>query len=96
MFEQLLNEIIKLSASKEKTFSEASEIIKENADNLNIDELIEIVRDIGTIPERIVIGSSAEKLFSKASDCILAKCFREFGLRASALSERGNSADIVA
>ena len=61
-----------------------------------IDDFIEIVKEIGTIPEVIEASSTEEKLYSKASDIVLARCFSEIGLKAKALSERGNSADIVA
>lgn len=58
--------------------------------------LVNIVGEIGTIPECIEASSTQEKLYSKASDCLLARCFIEFGLSAVAVNERGNSADIVA
>ena len=63
---------------------------------LSKDDFIEIVKEIGTIPEVIEASSTEEKLYSKASDIVLARCFSEIGLKAKALSERGNSADIVA
>ena len=64
--------------------------------SLSKDDFIEIVKEIGTIPEVIEASSTEEKLYSKASDIVLARCFSEIGLKAKALSERGNSADIVA
>ncbi|EFP63181.1 HindIII restriction endonuclease [Erysipelotrichaceae bacterium 3_1_53] len=60
------------------------------------EDFIEIVKEIGTIPEIIEASSTEEKLYSKASDIILARCFSEIGLKAKAVSERGNSADIIA
>ncbi len=59
-------------------------------------DFIEIVKEIGTIPEIIEASSTEEKLYSKASDVVLARCFNELGLKSKAVSERGNSADIIA
>lgn len=51
---------------------------------------------IGTIPEAIEHDSTEEKLFSKASDAVLSRAFREIGLKSTVLSERGDSADVFA
>ncbi len=56
----------------------------------------EIIKNIGIIPENIEHDSSEEKLYSKASDVVLARCFRMLGLDAKALDERADSADIIA
>lgn len=93
-FENFVSIIIELS--KVKKFSEATDEIKDYVSKLNKQTLIEIVKEIGTIPECIEASSSAEKLFSKASDCILARCFSELGMPSIAVKERGNSADIIA
>ena len=77
-------------------FKAAGKEIESYIDNLQIDEFIEIIKDIGTIPESIDASSTEEKLYSKASDIVLARCFRELGLKSKAVSERGNSADIIA
>lgn len=95
-FNNFVNEICRLSNDKKIKFADASNIVKEYANSLNKESLIDIVKEIGTIPECIAASSSAEKLFSKASDCILARCFREFGMPSIAVNERGNSADIIA
>ncbi len=70
--------------------------IKQYIDTLSKSDVIDIVKEIGTIPECIEASSSAEKLFSKASDCILARCFSELGMPSIAVNERAISADIVA
>lgn len=93
-FANFVNEIIKLSNNS--TFPVASESIKRYVTSLSKSELIEIVKEVGTIPERIEASSSEEKLFSKASDCVLARCFTELGLPSIAVNERANSADIIA
>ncbi len=77
-------------------FDRASQEIRTAINAFDRQTLIDIVREIGTIPECIEASSSLEKLYSKASDCLLARCFVELGLTATAVNERGNSADIVA
>lgn len=96
VFSGFTDKIVNLSQSASIRFTEASSEVKKYADELDRSSLIEIVREIGTIPEKIEAGSSAEKLFSKASDCILARCFSELGMPSVPVNERGNSADIVA
>lgn len=85
------------SLTKEKkNFKLSGNDIESYIQSLSKDDFIEIVKEIGTIPEVIEASSIEEKLYSKASDIVLARCFSEIGLKAKALSERGNSADIVA
>ena len=85
------------SLTKEKkNFKLSGNDIESYIQSLSKDDFIEIVKEIGTIPEVIEASYTEEKLYSKASDIVLARCFSEIGLKAKALSERGNSADIVA
>lgn len=85
------------SLTKEKkNFKLSGNDIESYIQSLSKDDFIEIVKEIGTIPEVIEASSTEEKLYSKASDIVLARCFSEIGLKAKALSERGNSVDIVA
>lgn len=82
--------------SKRNTFSAATMLLTEQVGQLTKESLINIVREIGTIPESIEASSTEEKLYSKASDVILSRCFIELGLKSKAVSERGNSADVMA
>ena len=93
-FNHFIGTIIELSVTRK--FAEASEEIKIYVNELDRQTVIDIVKEIGTIPECIEASSSSEKLFSKASDCILARCFSELGMPSIAVNERGNSADIIA
>lgn len=93
-FNDFVEKILYLSAHAK--FAEASEHIKSYVNDIDGESIICIVKEIGTIPECIEASSTAEKLFSKASDCILARCFSELGLPSIAVNERGNSADIIA
>ncbi|MCL1831918.1 MAG: HindIII family type II restriction endonuclease [Oscillospiraceae bacterium] len=60
------------------------------------DDFMDILTQIGTIPESISLDSTEEKLFSKASDMVLSRAFRELGLKSTVLSERADSADVIA
>lgn len=93
-FELFVKDINDLS--KNNTFLEGVDCLTEKVDRLTKECVINIVREIGNIPETIEASSTEEKLYSKASDIILARCFTELGLKSRAVSERGNSADIIA
>lgn len=76
------------SLTKEKkNFKLSGNDIESYIQSLSKDDFIEIVKEIGTIPEVIEASSTEEKLYSKASDIVLARCFSEIGLKAKALSE---------
>jgi len=94
-YEEFLNLLFSLTIKKE-SFKNASEEIEAYIQSLSKIDFIEIVKEIGTIPEVIEASSTEEKLYSKASDIVLARCFNELGLKAKAVIERGNSADIIA
>ena len=67
--------------SKNNTFPIATNLLTEQVNKLSKESLINIVREIGTIPESIEASSTEEKLYSKASDVILSRCFVELGLK---------------
>lgn len=94
MFDDFLRRIICLA--KNVKFMDAVNAVSEYIEGLDKQNVIDIVKEIGTIPECIAASSTDEKLFSKASDLILARCFTELGIPAVAVNERGNSADIIA
>lgn len=95
-FKLFIGIIAELSANKKGDFTNATLEIKKYINGLERLAFIDIVKEVGMIPEQIDASSSAEKLFSKASDCVLARCFSELGMPSIAVNERGNSADIVA
>ena len=94
MFCAFLNKLLEIA--KFGNFLEQTQIISEYIDSLNDDAIKTIIKNIGTILENIRASSSEEKLFSKASDIVLAKSFRLLGLDAMAIAGRGDSADVVA
>ncbi len=59
-------------------------------------DYVDSLRQIGMIPESIEHDSTEEKLFSKASDAMLSRAFREIGLKSTVLKERADSADVLA
>lgn len=93
MFEQLID---KIKSFSDQEFKCATEEIRKFLDEMPEDEFKVIVKQIGTIPENIEHDSTEEKLYSKASDIVLARCFRLLGLASRALDERADSADILA
>lgn len=94
MFNKFLFKLIDIS--KNGTFKEQTINVSNYIDNLSDDKIRIIIKDIGTIPECIKASSSEEKLFSKASDIILARCFRMLGLKSKAITNRSDNADIIA
>ncbi len=93
MFNKLITQIF---TSSKKDFRQATDEVRSLIDKMDIKEFKEIVKQIGTIPEVIEHDSTEEKLYSKASDIVLARCFRELGMASRALDERADSADIIA
>lgn len=85
-----------INNSVNKDFKVATEDVRKYVDSIDSDTFKDIVKNIGIIPENIAHDSSEEKLYSKASDIVLARCFRTLGLASKALDERGDSADILA
>jgi type II restriction enzyme len=92
---QELRLIIK-GESSHRTFEASSDLIQTKIFDLKKEDIIPIITEIGSIPEDIGHDSSEEKLYAKASDIVLAKCFQELGLKSSVNKERANCADVVA
>lgn len=95
MFDALLHVIHKADV-EQGNFKEAVQMVEKFIRERTAEEIREIVKDIGTIPESINHDSSEEKLYSKASDIVLSRCFQEIGLSSELLDERADSADIIA
>ena len=82
--------------SREKDFFSAINVLEKIIFDLSKQDFVSIVFEIGSIPESIEHDSSEEKLYSKASDIVLARCFQEIGLQSVVLKERNNCADVLA
>ena len=91
----MFNEILKIiNSSAYKNFDEVCASLNKCINSEK--NFIEVLRQIGTIPEAITYDSTEEKLFSKASDCVLARALQELGLKSVVLQERSDSADVLA
>ncbi|MCL1880593.1 MAG: HindIII family type II restriction endonuclease [Oscillospiraceae bacterium] len=91
MFERLL---LLLSEYANDGFYNATEKLNKFIETT--DGFIDILTQIGTIPESISHDSTEEKLFSKVSDSVLSRAFCEIGLKSKVLIERADSADVIA
>ena len=87
--------LIKDKAQKHN-FEEATHELQDTIFALNRKTFLPLITQIGSIPEDIPHDSTEEKLYTKVSDIILAKCFQELNLTALVLHERSNSADVMA
>lgn len=92
------NELCRLinDFAENRTFQEASSALEEALFSCSRNDFLPLIAEIGIIPECIRHDSTEEKLYSKASEILLAKCFHELGLKAIVLHERSNSADVAA
>lgn len=93
-FNDLCELIKRLSVTQ--PFQEAGKTLEKTIFACSHDEFLPLITEVGIIPEHIVHDSTEEKLYSKASDIVLAKCFHEVGLKSLVLRERSNSADVEA
>jgi len=90
MFTTLLDKITSVATME---FSSATDALVDYIDSTK--GFIDILEQIGTIPESIPHDSTEEKLFAKSSDAVLARAFREIGLKSSVMKERADSADVL-
>lgn len=81
---------------KDTTFEEKTKYIEKYINNISYNDFIDIVINIGVIPESVSHDSTEEKFYAKVSDIILSKVFSELGLKSQVLTERGDSADVYA
>lgn len=94
-YAKLLDLIYNLS-NTDDGFAVSVEKLQECVYGLSREELIPLLENIGIIPESIKHDSTEEKLYSKASDIVLAKAFHELGLKSMVLKERADCADVTA
>ena len=93
-FQSLVEKIT--SVSLKGSFEDQTKKMCDYVASLKDGDVKILVKEIGTIPESIKASSSEEKLFSKTSDIVLSRCFNMLGLKSTTLSERANSADVMA
>ena len=92
-FHTLKQQIIEKSTLE---FVEASEQLEALIFSCSQEDLLDLVKEIGTIPEEIGHDSTEEKLYTKVSDIVFAKALDEIGYTVRVLRERADCADIVA
>lgn len=78
------------------SYKRSTEAIEQFVKRMPDDIFCRTVKTIGIIPEQLEHDSTAEKLYSKSSDIVLAECFDRLGLYAKVLAGRGDCADILA
>ena len=91
MFREILS-IIRKSSSH--NFDDACAMLEECINSAS--DFVGTLRQIGIIPESLTHDSTEEKLFSKASDFVLSRAFRELGLKSVVIKARADSADVLA
>lgn len=87
---------IELSDCNSLSFSDAAQRLQERIFALDRANILELVSQIGAIPEDIGHDSAEEKLYTKVSDILLAKSLIEMNLEATILTQRADCADVVA
>lgn len=94
-FENLCKKVFSLCGNKTDNKFHAEEL-EETIFSLSQKELLSLLIEIGSIPESIMHDSSEEKLFTKATEIILAKSFQELELKAETIKKRSGCADVIA
>lgn len=94
-YQTLINLVNTLANDDDVNFVASSDRIQEQIFGLSRESILPLVKDIGTIPEFIPHDSTAEKLYAKTADIVLARCFQLLGLRTSVNRERANTADVT-
>ena len=87
---------IELSDCSSLSFLDATQRLQERIYALDRAHTIQLVSQIGSIPEDIGHDSTEEKLYAKVSDILLAKSLIEMNLEATVLTQRADCADVVA
>lgn len=77
-------------------FQTASARLQEKVFALSKADTLELISQIGAIPEDIGHDSTEEKLYTKVSDILLAKSLQEMNLEATVLTQRADCADVIA
>ncbi len=94
-FETLCEKVFNLCKNKSDNKLH-SESLEKEIFSLPVKEFMPLVIEAGSIPESIPHDSSEEKLFTKATEIILAKSFQELGLKAETIKKRSGCADVIA
>lgn len=94
-FPEILDLIEKGSVSSD-SFESLCNKLEDRVFGMKSGLLPSLLIEIGSIPESINHDSSAEKLFAKAADIILARSLQELGLQSTVNKRRSDCADVIA
>ena len=88
-FKVLCNLIKTLSETQ--VFQVATSELEKIIFTIKKEQLVNLVKEIGIIPESIPHDSKEEKLYAKVSDIILSRCFYELNMNVTVIKERANN-----
>lgn len=91
-FSELNQEIAKCA---DMDFVSASNCLETIIFGLDKSDILDLVLEIGTIPENIAHDSTEEKLYTRISDILFAKALKEMNFTVQVLRERADCADII-
>lgn len=94
--ESLVSNIENLSGNFLENVKSLDQILANDISEYGKSAITEHLRLCGVIPEHYTHDSSAEKLYSKYTDYLLAETFRNFGLESEVFAERADAADVEA
>lgn len=95
-FDKFIKQVKDISQFDTHNFLDMTNAMTDYIWKIPFDDFLAILCEVGTIPERIDHDSTEEKLYSKATDIVLSRSFSELGLKSRVLTERANSADVIA
>lgn len=93
-FFNLCKHLHELSANT--SFIDASRDLQDKIFAVSLTELLDLIVQMGAIPEEIPHDSTEEKLFAKMGDLVLARFFQALGLECSVNSRRSDCSDLIA
>jgi type II restriction enzyme len=93
-YNELLGLIDTWVSEEVRDFKRMSKDVGSSLNSANADEFLEIVKQIGIIPEKYDHDSTQEKLYAKMSDCVIATIFEKLGYQTAVLTERADAADV--
>lgn len=91
-----VEELAKISGRFGDDTTRMSAELGREIENEGVSSLLDHLRLCGAIPESYGHDTSAEKLYSKYTDALLAATFQHIGMKSIVLTERADSADVEA
>src|SRR5665213_2553065 len=70
--------------------------LEKSVSHFSTAQILEALLECGVIPEAFDHDSSEEKLWAKYCDILFAMALTAFGMKATVIRARGNSADVLA